>query len=38
MVAFFGSMYYAALRPEEATDLTEDNLVSFPDEGWGECF
>jgi integrase len=36
MVAFFGCMYYAALRPEEAADLRQDNLVSLPDQGWGE--
>ncbi|GAB3961125.1 site-specific integrase [Actinoallomurus acanthiterrae] len=36
MVAFFGCMYYAALRPEEAVDLRRENLVSLPDEGWGE--
>jgi integrase len=36
MVAFFGCMYYAALRPEEATDLRLGNLASLPDHGWGE--
>jgi integrase len=36
MVAFFGCMYYAALRPEEATDVRLCNLVSLPDDGWGE--
>ncbi len=36
MVAFFGCMYYAALRPEEATDLRRSNLASLPDHGWGE--
>jgi integrase len=34
--AFFGCMYYAALRPEEATDLRDTNIVSLPDSGWGE--
>lgn len=34
--AFFGSMYYAAMRPEEVTDLRDDNLASLPDSGWGE--
>jgi integrase len=29
-------MYYAALRPEEAVDLRPENLVSLPDQGWGE--
>lgn len=36
MVAFFACMYYAALRPEEATDLRRANLISLPDHGWGE--
>ena len=36
MVAFFGCMYYAALRPEEVVDLRRDNLASLPDHGWGE--
>jgi len=36
MVAFFGCMYYAALRPEEAAELRQDNLVNLPDGGWGE--
>jgi integrase len=36
MVAFFGCMYYAALRPEEAADLRQDNLISLPEQGWGE--
>ena len=35
--AFFGCMYYAALRPEEAIDLRrEENLISLPEHGWGE--
>ncbi len=34
--AFFGCMYYAAMRPEEITDLRDDNLASMPDSGWGE--
>jgi hypothetical protein len=29
MVAFFGCLYYAALRPEEAVDLRRDNLASL---------
>lgn len=37
LVAFFGAMYYAALRPEEVVHLLDDNL-SLPDEGWGELF
>jgi site-specific recombinase XerC len=36
MVAFFGCIYYAALRPEEAVELRPDNLASLPDHGWGE--
>jgi integrase len=36
MVAFFGCIYYAALRPEEVVDLRLANLVSLPDQGWGE--
>lgn len=36
MEAFFGCMYYAALRPEEVVDLRRTHLVSLPDDGWGE--
>ena len=36
MVAFFGCLYYAALRPEEAVDLRRGNLASLPDHDWGE--
>ncbi|MEU7003481.1 tyrosine-type recombinase/integrase [Nonomuraea sp. NPDC046570] len=36
MKAFFGCMYFAALRPEEVVDLREDHLVSLPEDGWGE--
>ncbi|MGO8883260.1 MAG: tyrosine-type recombinase/integrase [Streptosporangiaceae bacterium] len=36
MVAFFGCMYYAALRPEEVIDLRPGNLASLPESGWGE--
>jgi integrase len=36
IVAFFGCLYYTALRPEEAVDLRRDNLASLPDHGWGE--
>ncbi|MER5391910.1 hypothetical protein [Saccharopolyspora sp. NPDC002686] len=35
--AFFGTMYFAALRPEEAVALQEHNL-DLPKEGWGEIF
>jgi integrase len=35
LVAFFGCLYFAALRPEEAAALAKRNL-SLPAEGWGE--
>jgi integrase len=35
LVAFFGCLYYAAMRPEEAVALRKDNLA-LPAEGWGE--
>ncbi|MGB8963134.1 MAG: tyrosine-type recombinase/integrase [Pseudonocardiaceae bacterium] len=35
LVAFFGVMYYSALRPGEALNLRKCNL-SLPVEGWGE--
>ncbi|RCW46846.1 phage integrase family protein [Halopolyspora algeriensis] len=35
LTAFFGLMYFAALRPEEATNLRKRNL-SLPQNGWGE--
>jgi hypothetical protein len=34
LVAFFGTLYYAALCPEEAVALRERNL-DLPEEGWG---
>ena len=36
--AFFGCMYYAALRPEEVTALRKANIVSLPEQDgeWGE--
>ncbi len=36
LVAFFGCIYYAALRPEEVNDLSESDIV-FPtsDDEWG---
>jgi integrase len=37
LVAFFGLMYFAALRPEEAANLGKPNLA-LPGEGWGEIF
>ncbi|AUA12692.1 Phage integrase family protein [Streptomyces malaysiensis subsp. malaysiensis] len=33
--AFFGCLYYAAMRPAEATDLRE-SACKLPEEGWGE--
>lgn len=35
LVAFFGLMYHAGLRPEEAAGLQKSNL-SLPERGWGE--
>jgi integrase len=34
LVAFFGVIYYAAVRPEEAVELRRGNL-DLPAEGWG---
>jgi integrase len=34
LVAFFGTLYYSALRPEEAVALRRRNL-DLPDSGWG---
>jgi integrase len=34
LVAFFATMYYAALRPEEAGNLRARNL-DLPNDGWG---
>lgn len=35
LVAFFGCLYFAAMRPEEAVALSKHNL-SLPEQGWGE--
>jgi integrase len=35
LIAFFGVMYYAALRPGEASTLRKTNLA-LPTHGWGE--
>jgi integrase len=35
LVAFFGCLYFAAMRPEEAVSLRKRNLA-LPTEGWGE--
>ncbi|SDY63662.1 Site-specific recombinase XerD [Saccharopolyspora shandongensis] len=35
--AFFGAMYFAALRPEEAAALPVSNL-DLPKKGWGEIY
>jgi integrase len=37
LVAFFGLMYYAALRPAEAANLP-GSALQLPAEGWGELF
>lgn len=34
VVAFFGCLYYAGMRPSEAADLREADCV-LPDKGWG---
>jgi hypothetical protein len=36
LLAFFGCLYYAALRPEEAVCLSKDDAVLPPDDGWGD--
>jgi integrase len=36
LVAFFGCMYYAALRPEEVIGLQRTDLASLPETGWGQ--
>ncbi|MFK4091112.1 tyrosine-type recombinase/integrase [Kribbella sp. NPDC020789] len=36
LVAFFGCMYFALMRPAEARHLNLDNLAHLPEEGWGE--
>jgi len=35
LVAFFGCLYYAGMRPEEAVALAKPNLA-LPAKGWGE--
>lgn len=37
LVAYFGCLYFAALRPEEAVGLAKHNL-SLPPDGWGEIY
>jgi integrase len=36
LAAFFGAMYFAALRPAEAATLRRSNLLLPPGDGWGE--
>jgi integrase len=36
LAAFFACQYYAAMRPGEVIDLSEDEIVSLPEHGWGE--
>jgi len=35
LIAFFGLMYFSALRPEEAANVRKHNLA-LTDDGWGE--
>ncbi|MET8847976.1 hypothetical protein [Amycolatopsis sp. NPDC004625] len=35
--AFFGSMYYAGLRPEEAVSLNRRNIAHLPDPEWNDA-
>ncbi len=35
LVAFYGCLYYAGMRPEEAAFLNKSHLA-IPDKGWGE--
>ena len=35
LVAYFGCIYYAAMRPEEVSALLKSNLA-LPERGWGE--
>jgi integrase len=35
LIAYFGCLYFAALRPEEAASLRKHNLA-IPEDGWGE--
>jgi integrase len=37
LVAFYGSLYFAALRPEEAVALKK-HMLSLPREGWGKIY
>ncbi|MFE7201903.1 tyrosine-type recombinase/integrase [Pseudonocardia alni] len=36
LVAFFGLMYFAGLRPEEAANVRASNLTLPPNGGWGQ--
>ncbi|MFV2178006.1 tyrosine-type recombinase/integrase [Actinomadura sp. LOL_016] len=36
LVALFGCLYYAMMRPSEAINRTKENCVSLPETGWGE--
>jgi integrase len=38
LIAFFGCMYYAGLRPSEAIELREANLELPRDDGWGTLY
>jgi integrase len=37
LVAFFGLMYFAAMRPEEAANVAKQNLA-LPPGGWGQIY
>jgi integrase len=37
LMAFFGLLYYGALRPAEAAALSKDD-IALPDQGWGELY
>jgi integrase len=38
LVAFFGCIYYAALRPGEVVDLRDEENLDLPDKGWGTFY
>lgn len=37
LVAFFGCLYFAGMRPEEVAGLRKEH-IAIPDEGWGEIY
>jgi integrase len=38
LVAFFGCIYYAALRPGEVVDLRDEENLDLPVKGWGTFY